>query len=220
MNYRAIIFDMDGTIVDTNAIWDGATKQLIESKGVTLSPDLASELHNRIKGLAIHKSCQVIKEIAAIADPVEQLIQEKSKIALSLYKGGIRFIPGFIEFHANITAQQLKSGVATNADDTILKTTNEVLELHRFFGQHLYSISCVGNVCKPDPAIYEHAARQLEVDAKSCLVIEDSRHGIIAAKRAGMTCIGINTGQNREQLREADFIVEGYDEIDLKSFMQ
>jgi HAD superfamily hydrolase (TIGR01509 family) len=215
MNYKAIIFDMDGTIVDTDSIWDQATKRLIESKGVQLTPALTQELHHKIKGLSTHLSCQVIKDMTCIEDPVENLIREKGRIAHELYKQGIKFIPGFEEFHKKVLLKNLKTGVATNADDLTLKTTDEVLQLRRFFGEHLYNISCVGMVCKPDPALYIHAALKLEVDPRDCIAIEDSPHGIRAAKRAGMKCIGINTGKDRSVLHEADLIVEGYDEIDL-----
>lgn len=215
MNYKAIIFDMDGTIVDTDFIWDEATKRLIESKGVPFTPELEAELHVKIKGLATHRSCQLIKDITCIQDPVEDLIREKSRIASELYKGGIKFIPGFIEFHEKVLLKNLKTGVATNADDLTLKTTDDVLQLRRFFGEHLYNISCVGMVCKPDPALYMHAAEKLNVDPVDCIAIEDSPNGIRAAKLAGMKCIGINTGKNRAILHEADLIVEGYDEIDL-----
>jgi len=219
MKCQAIIFDMDGTIVDTDLIWNQVTRTLIERRGVLFTPELEQQLHERIKGLAMHKSCQVIKDLTAITDPLEDLIKEKSALAISMYKTGITFIPGFVEFHKKLQEKQLKLGLATNADDATLQTTTQAVKLDNFFGEHLYNISCVGNVCKPDPAIYTHVAKQLAVAPEACIAIEDSFHGVMAAKRAGMRCIGINTGKDRDALRYADVIVEGYADIDLESLL-
>jgi len=218
MKYKAVIFDLDGTIVDTEHIWRSATLTLIANKGFVLNADMRHELQQQLQGLAIHKSCKIIKDLTQTEDSVEDLMAEKVKIASSLYKGGVQFIPGFVEFHAKVQQTSLKYGVATNADDVTLKTTDEALQLRRFFGEHLYNISCVAHVCKPNPAIYLYVADKLGVHPRDCIAIEDSAHGIAAAKDAGMTCIGINTARDERQLVRADSIIQSYDEIDLQQW--
>lgn len=220
MRFKAIIFDMDGTIIDTSHIWDQATKNLVESKGILFTPELQAELIKRVHGLAMDKTCKIIKDLTNIEDSVDDIIRQKAKIACDLYENGISFIQGFEQFHASVINKSLKIGIATNADDGTLKIAKKTLNLEKFFGDHIYNISYVNNVCKPDPAIYLYAAKQLNIDPEECLAIEDSAFGIKAAKGAGMYCIGINTHGNHEALLESDHIVLGYEEIDLNNLLK
>ncbi len=77
----------------------------------------------------------------------------------------------------------------------------------------------VNRVCKPSPDIFLHAAKKINVEPEHCIVIEDSVHGIKAAKAAGMYCIAINTGKDRHLLGQADEIVDCYTEINLEKLL-
>ena len=215
MKYKAIIFDLDGTIIDTEVIWDQASRQLISRRGITLDHKTEKELFDKIHGLALHKSCLLIKEAAQIQDSLEDLIQEKSAIAHELYKNNVRFIPGFIQFHRQLATHNLKSGIATNASAETAELTDKILNLRQFFGEHIYNVSHVNFANKPDPALYLHTAKQLCVNPSECIAIEDSKHGVTAAKAAGMYCIGINTARNRDAIAHADCIADHYNEITL-----
>lgn len=220
MKYKAIIFDMDGTIIDTEHIWKQATQELVQSRSIEMPPEVAEFIEKQTHGLAAHKSCALIKETLNLPEPVEFLVQEKTKRALELYRQQLRFIVGFSEFHKTLHPFGLKSGVATNADNETIEVTNSVLNLMQFFGNHIYGIECVNFICKPDPAIYLHAAQQLQVNPEECIAIEDSAHGVHAAKQAGMFCIGINTARKKNSLYEADIIVDSYQEIALLSLLK
>lgn len=220
MKYKAIIFDMDGTIVDTNNIWVQATDHVLSSRGITLTQKQEQELREKVSGLSIHESCKIVKDIAQLPESVEQLIIEKQNLADNLYEQGISFIPGFAQFHAQLAKHKLKTGVATNASASTVRVTNKVLKLEQFFGTHIYNVNDVNNICKPDPTLYLHTAKKLGVNPDQCVVIEDSTYGVQAAKNAGMFCIGINTAKDRESIKKADIIIEGYDEINLKNLLK
>lgn len=219
MKYKAIIFDMDGTIVNTEKIWEEATRCLLARKGILYTGELQKELSVKLAGLATHKSCKLIKEHVQLPDPLEHLIIEKSNLAHSLYLQGVEFIPGFTEFHAKVVGKPLKTAVATSACAKTLELTDQALDLKQFFGEHLYGISCVGGVCKPDPAIYLYAADKLGIHPHECIAIEDSAHGIAAARSAGMFCIGIKTSHDKNQVRDAHHTIDSYGQIDLEKLL-
>lgn len=219
MKFKAIIFDMDGTIVNTEHLWHKATATLIAKRGITLSCQAQKNLHQRLSGLDVYQSCALIKQTIHAPESVTELIQEKTSLALSFYNNDITFIEGFTDFHQEARSLSLKMGIATNANDATLAITQQCLLLNSFFDNHVYGISCVNNVGKPNPAIYLHAAHQLGIDPHECIAIEDSANGIQAAQQAGMFCIGITTSGNPYQTEKAHLIVDSYKEIPLKELV-
>jgi len=219
MNYKAIIFDMDGTIIDTEHIWMQAMQELITSRGIDYKPGANCPLAQQVRGLALNESCQIIKDTFDFKDSVADLVREKSNKAVSLYRNQLKFIDGFLNFHRQVIEKKLKNGIATNADDATVAVANSSLNLERLFGNHIYGISKVNNICKPNPAIYLYAAAQLGIDPEDCIAIEDSEHGIRAAKSAGMFCIGINSSNNRHFIRESDYMIDTYQELDLDKIL-
>lgn len=220
MKYKAIIFDMDGTIINTEEIWRKATRDILESRGVYLSPESMHELYAKTAGLALQYSCKLIKEVGNLPDPVELLIEEKSRRACELYAQEVSFIEGFLPFFEQAQALGLKVALATNADDQTVKITDEKLNLNKLFGTHIYNITSVNYQGKPHPAIYLHASHQLAENPAECIAIEDSAHGLKAARQAGLYCIGINTGKDESKLQESDMIINGYQDLDLKKLLK
>ena len=219
MKYRAIIFDMDGTITDTEQIWKEANKRVLQEYGFEVTPEFQEKLFKAIQGAGVRHSCTILKEMANLEHDLETIMQKKSDLAHSLYEEGVRFIEGFVEFHNKAQEYGLKTGIATNADDNTVLLTNKALDLQQFFGNHIYSISRVGYTYKPDPAIYLHVAQQLKIDPEYCIAIEDSACGIQSAKQAGMYCVGINSAQKPEYLEGAHETINTYNEVNLETLL-
>lgn len=219
MRYKAIIFDMDGTIVRTEHLWHQATCKLFENRGYALTEMQKDNLSKQLIGSGLPHSCQIIKDMLGTADSIEIIMKEKLALADQLYEQGIMFIDGFIDFYQKVIAIPLRVGVATNATMHTVQRTESSLNLSLYFGQHVYTINHVQNRGKPNPAIYLYAAAQLGIAPEHCIAIEDSAHGIIAAKAAGMLSIGINTSKKPEQIKEAHIQVDRYDQIELDTLL-
>lgn len=220
MKFQAIIFDMDGTIVNTEHLWKQASHTLIENRGYVLSAKEEHILAQKLPGGGLRNSCQLIKDMIKTSDSIETLMKEKQAIACQLYGTGVCFINGFPEFHQKVVARNLKTAIATNANKQTIELTNKSLSLGNYFGDHIYTINHVNNIGKPNPAIYVYAAQQLGISPAECIAIEDSAHGIAAAQAAGMFCIGINTAGKPEQIQAADLKIEKYQDIDLESLIK
>lgn len=219
MRYKAIIFDMDGTIVHTEHLWAQATCKVFENRGHQLTDMQKETLKGQLIGSGLPHACQIIKDMLGTQDSIEIIMKEKLALADQLYEQGIAFIDGFLEFHQKVMSIPLKVGVATNATMHTVQRTECSLNLSAYFGEHVYTINHVHNRGKPDPAVYLYAAAQLGIAPQECIAIEDSAHGIMAAKAAGMLCIGINTSQKPEQIKEAHLRVDSYEEISLENLL-
>lgn len=219
VKFKAVIFDMDGTIVDTEWLWKEADKYMLEKRDIPVTQSLEKKLQEELIGCTLRESCERLRHMMQLADSIDTLCHEKRTHVCELYQKGVCFIDGFSTFHKKALTYNLKTGLATNTDGTILAFIKKALKLETFFGTHIYDPSHVNYKAKPHPDIYLHAAQQLGVEPCECIVIEDSAFGIQAARDAGMFCIGINTAKTPELLRQAHIIINHYDEIQLEKLL-
>jgi beta-phosphoglucomutase len=219
MRFKAIIFDLDGTIADTGVVWERVTYEFLIKRKIYLSDQDKKELRKQLHGLALAPACRLLKTAFNLEDTVEEMIHEKKTEALKSYQESILYIDGFVDFHRTVVSKGLASGIATNADDATLEAMKQALQLEKFFGHHIYNISHVNHRHKPDPALYEHVALQLNTPPELCIAIEDSAHGVAAAQGAGIFCIGINTA-GQQQVAKADMVVDRYETIPLAELLK
>jgi beta-phosphoglucomutase len=218
MKYKAIIFDMDGTIITTDDIWTQTTKHLLKTKGF-LNDEECKNILPLLKGASLYSTCNFIQKTFNTTESIEELMEEKQRLAFSKFEKHATLIEGFDRFHNKLANFALKSAIATNANQQSLDKIMQYVPLANFFKEHIYSIDLVNKVAKPSPDIYLFAADKLNINPKFCIAIEDSRHGIAAAKAAGMFCIGINTGKDRQALAQADHIIDHYDELFIEKLL-
>ncbi|MCK4499509.1 HAD family phosphatase [Candidatus Babeliales bacterium] len=198
---NAIIFDMDGTIIQSEHLWLDATKQLLINHGITKWNAKQEEFLDNLSGIGLTPCVVKMKKEFMLQASVEKLVKETKDLAIASFEDQVTMIEGFAPFHAKLREKGIKSSIATNADQKSLNVLSKMFKFDTFFGSHLYCVEHVEKP-KPDPAIFLHAANQLGVKPSECVVFEDSVFGFRAAKAAGMRCIGVENSQNKHLLSE------------------
>ncbi len=218
LKYEAVIFDMDGTIVDTDTIWEKVTLEILARRNIQLSDQVKQYLFQRMAGAGLTSCCALLKKELQLDDHVDDLMHEKLQLSSQLYAEQVKYINGFTDFMTKIKQHEIKVALATNANSRTVRITDQKLNLAAYFGEHMYTIDHVTKG-KPDPSIYLHSAAQIGTLPTRCVAIEDSAHGIAAAVDAGMFCIGFNAAQRHEQVMKSHVIVDSYEAIDIEKLL-
>lgn len=210
--FKAILFDAEGVVIDTESIWDQSQQIFLKKRGIKYDRDKVKPLltgQSMIDGVKIMKSLPGYENL--VGDD-ENLSKERIEITETLFRSNISFIQGFNEFYNNIKGDY-KTCISTALTKKLLNLIEEKLNLTQLFQNNIFSIDDVGGISKPSPDIFIYSANKLNVKPNECIVIEDSPNGIKAAKSAGMYCIGIATTYDKEKLFEADIVVDSFNEL-------
>lgn len=208
---KAAIFDMDGTIIDTETIWQKVMSDFLANKGITKLTPLQKKAIDDSAGGGLPRAAEIFKQEFNFKESIEVLVQEAANLSLEyIQKYQVNFIKGFPDFHKFLESNAILTGIGTNAGLTTLNLLTKKLDLQSFFGKNIYSMDHVEKKAKPNPALFLHVAKKLNVSPKECLVFEDSIAGFKAAKKAGMTLVAIKNKKNSNILDQADFVIDDY----------
>ncbi len=213
MNGPSIIFDLDGTLVDSIEAHYMAFAQVMSEMGVDVSRDEFKGHFGKLAKFIVRDQLRS-KGIEKDLDECQK-IADKKQNAFMDYVDLVKILPGVNEFLADMQAQDVSMSIASNSVrkviDAILKQTG--------VGERIDIIISVEDVekPKPDPMMLNMAARVMEVRPDECIVVEDSVYGLKAAKTAGMATLAVLTGgAQRKNMQDAgaDMIVDTLEGID------
>jgi beta-phosphoglucomutase len=207
---EAIIFDAEGVVVDTEALWDKSQEVLLGRRGLRWNREY---LKPKMAGQTLLEGAQLMVDHYGLDEEAQLIAQERKVLIDDLFENEINFIDGFLQFIDSLKSTSMRISIATAMDKNLMKKVEAKLNLTTIYGEHIYFIEDVGNKSKPEPDVFLLAAEKMEVDPSNCLVIEDAPHGIEAAKRAGMKSIGITTTFSKAHLTKADYVVDSFKDI-------
>lgn len=198
-----VIFDMDGVLVDSEDAMKTTSIESLRRFGINPQKDDFIEFTGMgedafIGGVAGKHGLEYNTEMK---DYAYMLYVEKARELVYVY-------PGVKDVISSVKRKGCKIAVASAADLVKVKTNLACIGIEEDFFNAFVTGSDVKNK-KPDPEIFLKAAKDIEIDTENCMVLEDAKSGIAAAKAAGMFCIGITTAFSYEELSttEADYVV-------------
>ena len=206
---KAIIFDMDGVIIDSEPLHFKIEKELIRELGV----EITDEEHNSFVGTTEYHMFSIIKEKYQIEFPIEEMIEKKKEMFIENLDQ-VPLVENFKDFLLTMHKAGYPMALASSNNKRVIGAVAENFDLKDYIKVFVSADDVKRG--KPDPEIFLTAAEKLGIPPASCLVIEDARNGVKAAKAAGMRCIGLqNLNSGNQDLSEADLVIGNFNELNL-----
>ena len=211
---KALIFDLDGVVVDTAKYHYLAWKQIADELGFFFS----EKDNERLKGVSRMQSLEILLEVGGIK------LDEKTKTELAAKKNKqyVEYIlkmtpdeilPGVIPFLEIVRNKGLKTAIGSASKNAI--TILKKIDLLKYF-----DVIIDGNKvskAKPDPEVFLNAAVEMGVNPEECIVFEDAEAGVEAAINGSMHVVGIG---NAQTLRKAEIVISGFENVELQTVLK
>jgi HAD superfamily hydrolase (TIGR01509 family) len=181
---EAVVFDLDGVLVDSEHVWDAARKELAAERGRPW-PEQASR---DMMGMSSLEWSRYMHEVVGLPEPPEQISAKVVRRLEEIYRRELPLIDGAVEAVERL-AERWPLGLASSSNRELIDLVLELSGLARCFLATVSSEEVPRG--KPAPDVYLEAARRLGVSPASCVAIEDSENGIRSAKAAGMRVLAI-----------------------------
>lgn len=205
---KAVIFDLDGLLVDSTPVQQEANRQFLAKYGKVHLPSTGRE------GMRIIDIIRDFRDIYQLPGTVESLYVERQTIFMELVKTHIELFDGAIPLLTKLKTKHLKLALATSASKQYIKTLfSKFPTLQSFFTLVITGDEVMRG--KPYPDVYLKAVEELGVLPEDCVVLEDSFNGIAAAKRAGIQVICVpNKNYPDADYSLADRVFESLEQVE------
>ena len=209
-SFRAVIFDLDGVLADSEPWWNEIDAKLLAQYGVKYR----GEYHRNVLGVSYRLAVEFYKKVFDLSVPAEEMMRQRAEIAIDFFANRVGLFPSAKRVLKELRQMNLRLAVATSS---VSASVRPFLNRHNLTS--LFDVIVTGDEIergKPQPDIYLRAAEKLSLAADACLVIEDALSGIAAAKAAKMRVAAIPDTRfvdPREFEKEADYLLSSLSEI-------
>lgn len=193
MDFSAAIFDLDGTLIDSNSVWKKIDIIILQRRGIKCSDDFA----NSLAAMTYEDAAAAMQELG-VKSATEEIIKECNELAVNEYRYNIFLKDYAAEYLTYLKGQGIKIALATASPKELYEP---VLRHNHAYGY--FDVFCTTDEAgrsKDYPDVYLHAASKLGVSPDECVVFEDVLKGIVSAKNAGMTAVGVYDKYSAEDI--------------------
>ena len=210
MNYSAVIFDMDGVLIDSEPLHQKVGLKMLRDLNIPIN----REMFLRFTGTTVLSMWKILlKENNLKQNPVELAAEYNRQIIEKLkVSSDVKLMDGVRDVLKNLKSKKIPVALASSSNKELIDEM-----LHKFSIEEYFDVIVSGSDVKhskPHPEIFLMAAKRLGISPSKCIVVEDSTNGTIAAKHAGMFCIGYKPKQNLHELPDASLIIKSFKEFE------
>jgi HAD superfamily hydrolase (TIGR01509 family) len=210
---EAVVFDLDGVLLDSEEIWDRAREELARERGGRWHDQAQRDM----MGMSSTEWSRYMADVIGLPEPPEEINREVVRRLTELYREELPAIPGAREAVERLAARW-PLGLASSSNRELIDLALELLGVEHLFTATVSSEEVAHG--KPAPDVYLEAARRLDVDPTTAAAVEDSHNGILSAKAAGMRVIAIPNAHfppDGDALAVADVVLDSLAELTVEA---
>jgi 16S rRNA pseudouridine516 synthase len=208
---KAVIFDLDGTLMDSMWVWSEIDIEYLGRYGIAVPPDL----QKAVEGMSFTETAVYFKERFALPDSIEVIRNEWNRMAYDKYAHEVKAKAGAQAFLRRLRRRGVRAGIASSNSRELIDACLRSNQMDECFD--CIVTSCEVSKGKPAPDVYLCAAERLGAVPQDCLVFEDVPMGILAGQNAGMQVCAVEDlhalDQQQEIRRLADYYIRSYEEL-------
>jgi HAD superfamily hydrolase (TIGR01509 family) len=206
----AIIWDMDGVIIQSADLHFKALQEVFSLRGTDYGWDLFISQFGR-------NNKSILRDVipSATTQEVDQMDSELIRIFCSLVPGNVKLLPGVLEWLQRFQSWGFAQGVASSSPIENIRLITAETGIQSFFD----ILNSGGELPpKPNPDVYLQVAQSVNIPPERCVIIEDAPVGVLGAQRAGMRCVAVQTNHPAQRLQGATVIVPDLSHLSVKDF--
>lgn len=204
MDFKAAIFDLDGTLLNSMGVWEEIDIKFLHKRGLAVPDNYVTEICAR----SFEEAAQYTIDLFSLSESVDAIVKEWNIMAAYEYAHYVRLMPFAYDYLVRLKNSGIKLAVATGLPEELYKPCLQNNEIISFFDV-LCSTEQVEHG-KEYPDIFQFVAKTLDIPQSQCIVFEDVLPAVKSAKRAGMTVYGVYDKYSAHNRSEIESIADGY----------